>query len=191
MARITGTVSRTIPLDPVIGRSLSLSGTFDLYVTSTELGKILPILEALQASGILTGHVRSVEDGGLIANVSAPIVDVPTTNGVATPSPMQILPITIPDAAATYTFTAAKTMEFVDALLHKVGAGTGTTYQVQDGSGAAITDAMAGTVDKAVTRMGTIDRTKNKIQAGSTFKVVVAKTSGLATAELNLMVILR
>src|SRR5882724_2703594 len=184
MARISGTVSRNVPLDPVIGRPLTLSGTFDTYVSASELTRVTPTLDQLIASGILTKHTRSIEDGGLIASASAPIVDTPNTSGVASPAPLQALPFAIPDAAATYTYTAQKSFELVDAIVHKIGAGVGTTYQLQDGAGAAITDAMSGTTDKAPTRMGSIDRAKNLVAAGATFKIVVAKTSGSAAAEL-------
>src|SRR5882724_10604943 len=177
MARISGTVSRNVPLDPVIGRPLTLSGTFDTYVSASELTRVTPTLDQLIASGILTKHTRSIEDGG-------PIVDTPNTSGVASPAPLQALPFAIPDAAATYTYTAQKSFELVDAIVHKIGAGVGTTYQLQDGAGAAITDAMSGTTDKAPTRMGSIDRAKNLVAAGATFKIVVAKTSGSAAAEL-------
>lgn len=191
MSRISGTVSRAIPLGPVLGRLLSLSGTFDLYVSPSELAAISPVLDLLVASGVLTNHNRHQESDSLIANVSAPIVDTANTSGIAVPSPLQVLPFTIPDAAATYTYTAQKTIEFKDAIVHKVGAGTGTTYQIQDGAGVAITDAIAVTADKGVGRMGTIDRTKNQIAAGATFKIVVAKSSGTAAAEMYANVLLR
>jgi hypothetical protein len=184
-------VSRTVPLDPVIGRPLSLSGAFDLYVSAPELVRIIPMLDLLASSGILTLHNRSIEDGGLIANVSAPVVDVSNTSGIIAPAPLQAQPFTIPDGAATYVYTTPKTIEFVDAIVHKIGAGTGTTYQIQDGAGVAITDAISATTDKQKVGMGTIDRTKNKISAGATFKIVVAKSSGTSTAELIAYVILR
>lgn len=191
MSRISGTVSRTIPLDPVIGRALSLSGTFDLYVSQSELSAIVPILDALIASGILTAHQRFVESDSLIASVTAPVVDL-TTSGTAAPSPLQAITFAIPDAAGTtYTYTAAKTMDVVDLLIHKIGAGTGTTYQVQDASAAAITDAVAVTADKGVGHMATIDRTKNRINAGAQYKIAVARSSGSSQAELHLVVILR
>lgn len=191
MARIAGVVSRSVPLDPVIGRQLTLTGTFEFFVSTSELVRITPLLDALIASGILTKHVRSIEDGQLIANATAPVVDTPNTSGTATPGPIQVIPFALPDGAATYTYTAAKTIEVVDMVIHKVGAGTGTTYQVQDGSSTAITDAVAVTADKGVGRMGTVDRTKNVISASATFKIVVAKSSGTSQAELYLYTLLR
>lgn len=191
MSRISGTVSRAVPLDPIIGRSLSLSGTFDLYVSQQELSAIVPTLDSLIASGILTSHQRFFESDSLIASVTAPVTDL-ATSGVATPSPVQVVTFAIPDAAGTtYTYTALKTFDVVDLLVHKVGAGTGTTYQVQDASAAAITDAVAVTADKGVGRMATVDRTKNRITAGSQFKIAVARTSGSSQAEMHLFVILR
>jgi len=191
MARISGTVSRTIPLDPVIGRVLSLSGTFDLYVSQPELSAIVPILDTLIASGILTAHQRFFESDSLIASVTAPAVDL-ATSGVAAPVPTQMIPFAIPDAAGTtYTYTALKTMDVVDVVIHKVGAGTGTTYAVQDAAAAAITDTIALTAANGVGRAATIDRTKNRISAGAQFKIAVARTSGSSQAELHLVVILR
>lgn len=191
MSRITGTVSRTIPLDPVIGRVLSLSGTFDLYVSPSELQAIVPTLDGLISSGILTAHQRYADSDSLIAFVTAPVVDL-ATSGTAAPSPLQAIPFAIPDAAGTtYTYTAAKTMDVVDVIIHKVGAGTGTTYQVQDASAAAITDAIAVTADKGVGRPATVDRTKNRVAAGAQLKIAVARTSGSSQAELHLVVILR
>lgn len=192
MARISGTVSRNVPLDAVLGRPLTLSGAFDFYITGDELRRVTSTLDVLISSGLMTNHVRSAEDGGLIAGVTAPVVDPPNASGTAVPSPLQVVPFAIPDAAGTtYTYTAQKTMDVVDVLVHKVAVATGTTYQVQDASAAAITDAIAVTADKAVGRMATIDRTKNRIAAGTTFKIAVTRSTGSSQAELHLLVILR
>lgn len=191
MSRITGTVSRTVPLDPVIGRPLSLTGTFDLFVSASELAAITPVLDSLLASGIMTAAQRFVESDSLIASVTAPVVDALTT-GTVSPSPVQVIPITIPDAAnTTYTYTTQRKIEFVDMVVHKVGNGAANTIQLQDAAAAAITDAVAAAVDKAVTRAGTIDRTKNQVAAGATFKILATRAAGTMAAEVYLLVIFR
>lgn len=191
MSRISGTVSRAVPLDAVIGRSLTLSGTFDLYVSQAELALIDDTLDMLMASGILTKHVRYFESDSLIAGAVAPVVDVPAS-GTATPSQLQIIPHAIPDAVTqTYTYTAAKTMEIVDVIVHKVGVGTGNSIKVQDNAAADISDAIAAAVDKAKTLAGTIDRTKNVVNAGSTYKILATKAAGSMACEVYLVVIFR
>jgi len=192
MARITGTVSRSVPLDPVIGRPLTLSGTFDLFVSGAELARITPTLESLIASGIMTSHNRYQESDSLMANVTAPIVDV-AASGTATPAPLQTISIAVPDAAGdnTYTYTSAKKIEVVDVVVHKNGAGAGNTIQLQDNAAAAISDAIVAAVDKAVTRAGTLDQTKKVINAGSTFKLLAHRAAGTMASEVYLVVILR
>ncbi len=192
MSRITGTVSRTVPLDPVIGRPLSLTGTFDLFVSASELASIVPVLDALAASGILTAHQRFIESDSLIASVTSPVVDV-AASGTAQPSPMQMIPHAIPNTAGdnTYTYTSSKKIEIVDVIVHKTTAGAGNTIKLQDNAAADISNAIAADTDKAVTRAGTIDRTKNVVLAGSTYKLLAHQAAGSMAAEVYLLVILR
>lgn len=194
MARISGTVSRTVPLGPVIGRPLTLSGTFDLYVSPEELSRVVPTLDALIASGILTAHQRYAESDSLIASVTSPVVDaVLSTAGAAQPSPMQVIPHAIPDAAGdnTYTYVAAKKIEVVEVIVHKNAVGAGNTVQLQDAAAAAISNAIAADTANAVTRQTTIDQTKKVIDAGAQYKILAHRAAGSMAAEVYLVVILR
>jgi len=192
MARISGTVSRAVPLDPVIGRPLSLSGTFDLFVSGPELSAVVPVLDSLIASGILTAHQRFFESDSLIASVTAPVVDVPAS-GTAVPAPMQIIPHAIPDTAGdnTYTYTTAKKIEIVQVIVHKTTAGAGNTVQLQDAAAAAISNAIAADTNNGVTTQTTIDQTKKTINAGGTYKLLAHRAAGSMAAEVYLVVILR
>lgn len=192
MARISGTVSRTIPLDPVIGRPFSLVGTFDLFVSASELASITPMLDALAASGILTAHQRFFESDSLIANATAPIVDA-AASGVAQPAPLQVIAHAIPDVAGdnTYTYTAAKKIEVVDVVVHKGAAGAGNTIQLQDAAAAAVSDAIAAAVVNAVTHAGTLDPLKKIVNAGAQYKLLAHRAAGSMAAEVYLLVILR
>lgn len=192
MARISGTVSRNVPLDSVLGRPLLLSGTFDLYVTQDELGRVQHVLDALIASGIMTQHSRSTESDGLISNASAPVVDAPAS-GIGAPAPLHLIPHAIPDAAGdnTYTFTAQKKMEVVTFFIHKSVAGAGNTIKLQDNAAVDISNAVAADTDKAVTSPATLDQTKKIINAGSTYKFLAHRAAGSMAAEVYLVVILR
>lgn len=192
MARISGTVSRAVPLDPVIGRPFTLSGTFDLFVSASELASIASMLDALAASGILTAHQRFFESDSLIANATAPIVDV-AASGTAQPAPMQIIPHAIPDVAGdnAYTYTAAKKIEVVDVVIHKGAVGAGNTIQLQDAAAAAISDAIVAAVANAVTHAGTLDPVKKVIAAGAQYKLAAHRAGGSMAAEVYLLVVLR
>lgn len=193
MSRISGTVTRFVPLDPVIGRSLSLSGTFDLFVTQAELGLISPVLDALIASGILTKHQRFTESDSLIANVVAPATDAVVSGAAAVAFPIQVIPLSIPDAAGdnTYTFTTAKKIEIIDVAVLPSGGGAGNTVKVQDGTPSDITNAFSAATDKTPVHAGTIDRTKSIIAAGGTFSVLAHRAAGTMLCEMYLYVILR
>jgi hypothetical protein len=171
---------------------LSLSGTFDLFVTQSELGLIIPVLDALVASGILTKHQRFIESDSLIANTTSPVVDA-VVSVAASPSLVQVIPLPIPDAAGdnTYTFITAKKIEIVDAVVIPTGGGAGNTIKIQDGTPADITNAFSAATDKAVVHAGTIDRTKSVIAAGGTVNVLAHRAAGTMLCVVFLYVVLR
>lgn len=115
-----------------------------------------------------------------------------STGGYAESGDYQIIPIDIPNAATTtYVYKAHFKMEIVDVHILKDTAGAGNTIQVTDAADAAITDAIAAAVDKALTRAGTIDKAKRTVNADGTFKIVATRAAGSMAAQAFLHVIRR
>lgn len=96
--------------------------------------------------------------------------------------------IAVPDAATTtYTFVTTDKVEFVDVIVRKSGAGASNTIQLKDGTGTAISDAIAAAVDKTVTRAGTMDPATATIAAGGTFQITATRAAGTMLANVTLV----
>lgn len=190
MPSISGTVSRDVPVDKVIGRALTLSGTFSVYVAAHELAKLGPTIDQLIASGILTAYLPSDSDAAVSA-FSAPAVDA-VAAGTAVIYPTQAIPIAHANhATETLSYTMPRKVEIINVEVRKSGTDTGGTVQVKDGSNAAITDAIVAAVDKALTRATTIDPAKNQIAAGANVNITYTRGSGASDSEVFLHVIYR
>jgi hypothetical protein len=97
---------------------------------------------------------------------------------------LEVLSLDIADAASDdYDVQADDTIEIVDVVVIKNGAGAGNTVQVKNGA-TAITDAIAAAVDKAITRAGTIDRAQSTIATTGTLRISVAKAAGSAAMRV-------
>lgn len=86
----------------------------------------------------------------------------------------------IPDAATQdYDIVVDVKFEVVEVIVRKDGAGAGNTVQIKNGA-TAITDAIAAAVDKAVTRVGTIDAgsAHNVVLAGQPLRCTATKAAG-------------
>lgn len=189
MPKLQGTVSRAVPLDAVLGRALTISGTFRVFVTDEELVKLQNTLTGLQSSGILTDFTVH-EDGTIDPQEVA--INAPVSPSTLVFADSLEIPIAIPDAAtATYVYKVPFKCEVVDVIVRKSGAGASNTIQVTDSADAAISDAIAAAVDKAVTRAGTLDPAKTVIAAGGTFKVVATRANGSMLAFVIVKVIKR
>jgi len=186
MSRITGTVSRSIPLDSLLTRSLTLVGTFDTFVSEVELAAIRPTLDMLAASGILTNSNIFQQSDSLLQGVAGVGADAPlSTLGSAALTNLLTIPLLIPDAATTtYTYKTDIKIEVVDIVIRKSAAGAGNSIKMQDNAAADISDAIATVTDKAITRAGTIDPAKNVILAGSTFKLLCTRAAGSMLAQV-------
>jgi hypothetical protein len=96
--------------------------------------------------------------------------------------------VPIPDAATTtYSYITADKVELVDVIVRKSVAGAGNTIQVKNGSGTAISDAIAAAVDKAITRAGTIDPATATLNAGDTFQITATRAAGSMLANVTLV----
>lgn len=115
--------------------------------------------------------------------------DATVSPAVTTQTGLAHISFAIPDAATTtYSLVLLDKCEIVDAIVRKSGAGAANTVQVKDGSGNAITDAMAAAVDKTITRAGTIDPATATVAAGGTIQVTATRAAGSMLANLTIVV---
>lgn len=92
---------------------------------------------------------------------------------------LQTMTFLLPDAAtATYLYTVPEKMEIIDVVCIKDAAGAGDTVQLKNGSGTAISDAIATAVDKTVTRAGTLDKATRVLAAGATLQITATRAAG-------------
>jgi hypothetical protein len=89
----------------------------------------------------------------------------------------------VPPATDDYDIFLDDTIEVLDVVVIKNGAGAGNTLQLKNGAN-AITDAIAAAVDKAVTRAGTIDRAQSTIPAGGTMRFTVSRAAGTGAMKV-------
>jgi len=125
--------------------------------------------------------------------VLGPALDDRTTDAsvspaVTSPTDLFHVSIAIPDAATTtYTYALPVAYEIVDVIVRKSGAGAGNTIQIKDGSGNAISDAIAAAVDKTVTRAGTLDVAFNPLTGLTSFQVTASKSAGTMLAAVTVV----
>lgn len=189
MSRITGTVSRSVPLDAILTRSLTLQGTFDQYVSPDELVKIRPTLDQLAASGVLSAYQIYQESDSLLQGVAGVGAASPlSTAGDVVVADLLVIPITIPNVAGdnTYTYKTNVNIEIIEMVIHKNAAGAGNTIRLQDSGAANISNAVAADTADTVTRSATIDQTKKRISAGGTFKLLAHQAAGSMLADVKL-----
>ena len=102
------------------------------------------------------------------------------------PSLEVCIPITVPDAATgDIDVVVPDKIEIVEMVCIKTGgAGAGNTMQLKDGSGNAITDAVACATDDAVTRSATRTDTGSRhiIAAGGTLRLTATRAAGTRNA---------
>lgn len=85
----------------------------------------------------------------------------------------------LPDAATTtYKYTIPDKVEIVDVICIKDAAGAGNTVQLKDGTGTAISDAIATAVDKTVTRAGTLDKATRVVAAAGELQITATRAAG-------------
>lgn len=97
----------------------------------------------------------------------------------------------VPDAATgDIDIIVGDKVEVVDVIVRKDGAGAGNTYQVKNGA-TAISDAIAGAVDKTITRAGTIDTAQNVIAAGGTLRLTATRAAGVRNALVTAVCLIR
>lgn len=141
-----------------------------------------------EAVNLAPGQIGTPIDGA-DAGTTANIAVAPTEFVGGVPV---LIPIDIPDAAtATYVFENTEKLEFVYAWNIKDAVGAGNTIQITDSADAAISNAMAAAVDKAVTAAGTLDKAKRVLAAGAGFKVVATRNAGSMAAQLFILAIKR
>lgn len=92
---------------------------------------------------------------------------------------IQTMPFLLPDAATTtYLYTVPEKMEIIDVVCIKDAAGAANTVQLKNGSGTAISDAIATAVDKTVTRAGTLDKATRVLAAGAQLQITATRAAG-------------
>lgn len=92
---------------------------------------------------------------------------------------LQTMAFLLPDVAtATYLYTVPEKMEIVDVVCIKDAAGAANTVQLKNGSGTAISDAIATAVDKTVTRAGTLDKATRVLAAAATLQITATRAAG-------------
>lgn len=108
-----------------------------------------------------------------------------TTSGIVAPTTMTTLAFLLPDAATTtYSYTVPEKLEIMDVVVIKDGAGAANTIQVKNGSGTAISDAIAAAVDKTVTRAGTLDLATRVLASGATLQITNTRAAGTSAASV-------
>lgn len=157
--------------------------------------------KALSAHQVVAGTVTSfttttafvyVEEALNSDTDAGAVVNGAISPAVLHSSPIETIYLDIPDAAtATYQYVNADHIEIVDVTCIKDGGGAANTIQVKDSGGNAISDAIAFAVDKAVTRAGTLDKTKRTLAAGAGFEITATKAAGVNTGQVLLHVIKR
>lgn len=132
--------------------------------------------EALQVGNFNPTIVDDVKTLGCVATDAANSASV--ASGI-TPCVSKQMTFLLPDAAtATYLYTVPEKMEIVDVVCIKDAAGAGNTVQLKNGSGTAISDAIATAVDKTVTRAGTLDKATRVLAAGATLQITATRAAG-------------
>ncbi len=92
---------------------------------------------------------------------------------------LQTMAFLLPDAAtATYLYTVPEKIEIVDVVCIKDAAGAANTVQLKNGSGTAISDAIATAVDKTVTRAGTLDKATRVLAAAAQLQITNTRAAG-------------
>ena len=113
-------------------------------------------------------------------------------NGALTPQMLLWIPVLVPDAATSnIDLVMTEKVEIVDVIIRKDAAGAANTIQLKTGAGTAITDAIAAAVDKAVTRVGTIDTATNVIAAGATLRIATTRAAGSMLCTVLVGVLIR
>lgn len=85
----------------------------------------------------------------------------------------------LPDAAtATYLYTVPEKMEIVDVTCIKSAAGAANTVQLKNGSGTAISNAIATDTNLTVTRAGTLDPATRTLAAGAQLQITATRAAG-------------
>lgn len=117
----------------------------------------------------LTGHITAV-------------------NGQTLPTPLESIPILIPDAPGDVDYDVVLEVKFevVDVIVRKSGVGAGNTITVKNGA-TAITDAIVAATDKAVTRAGTIDPAQATVLAQGTLRVTAHRAAGSMAALVTVV----
>jgi len=160
----------------------------------------LTVRSAPGASGVIAGIIERIDaDGGVwvfVAPEAAPGAvageDVSTVTDTQTGAGVPVAyTFLIPDAAtADYDRVLDQKIEVYDVIVIKDAAGAANTVTVKS-TAAAITDAIAAAVDKAVTRAGTIDKVNSTIVAGGTLRLSVVRAAGSSAMKVVVLGIKR
>jgi len=117
------------------------------------------------------------------AQSSAPLVQTAAGNPLPLPCAVQVVALTVPDAAGVQAWTGLPGVAFrvLDFWVEKTNGagGAGDTLQLRTAAGVAITDALSLNVaDQAVVRAAAIDDAQHAIAAGGGLQVNVVDANG-------------
>jgi len=169
-----------------------------LAVAQAQVGKRVYVVDnqtvglASDASArVVAGKLEEVDGSTAFVSVGLETDSSETGEGVGTLADSAVSPavtiagipvtvaILLPDAAtADYDYITQDKIEIIDVTVIKDAAGAANTLQVKNGSGTAISDAIAAAVDKAVTRSGTLDKATRVIAAGGTIRLTNTRAAG-------------
>lgn len=117
------------------------------------------------------------------------VTDLAVSPAIGEPGSVFAISIVLPDAATTtYSYISSSKIEIIDVICRKSAAGAGNTVQIKDGSGNAISDAMATAVDKTITRAGTLDPAFNLPAGITTFQITATRAAGSMLCAVTLLV---
>lgn len=167
------------------GRGRFVNGTE--AVLATDIGRVCYVQDdqtVAREGTTPAGVVMEVLSDGVVVHVdpiltaAAQLAAQPITATQEEVGVPVVYAFDIPDAAtADYDRAIPAKFEVTDVTVLKSVAGAGNTVMVKS-TAAAITDAIAAAVDKAVTRAGTIDRANSTIAAGGILRLTVTRAAG-------------
>lgn len=103
-----------------------------------------------------------------------------------------VMSFLLPDVATTtYKYLVPDKLEIVDVECIKDGAGAGNSVQIKNGAGTAISDAIAFTTDKTISRAGTLDKATRVLAAGAELQITNTKAAGTAAGLVIIRAIRR
>lgn len=104
------------------------------------------------------------------------VADASVSPAVTVPTVLCELSYSFADTSTTtHTIVTSDKIEIVDVIVRCDLSDSSSTVTIKDGSANAISDAIACSTNKAVTRAGTLDTSKNVIAAGGSIEIVCTK----------------